>query len=247
MIKTLSITFLSFFIITAATAQDKILLKLKPDLNNPIAQKLRMNIDVNAGVQSTMIDATMLSVTTNTKATDSTLTYSTKYTEMIMAMDAGMMTIHYDSKNPDANEFSKQIHEKVKTLLENPVVAIMSLDGKVKDIEDAPEGNDLFDPNMFKEATFEYPHKELTIGEQWKATSNNKALGPIEQTYTLKSISADGISITTEGHINADGESIGSVTGEYLLNPKTHYLKAATIQTKIKKDDVDVTSKIEIL
>lgn len=247
MIKILSLAFLSFFMITTSTAQDKVLLKLKPDLNNPITQKLHMTIDVNAGAQSTMIDATMLSVTTNTAATDSTVTYSTKFTEMIMAMDAGMMTINYDSKNPDANEFSKQIHEKVKTMLDNPVVAVMSLDGKVKDVEDAPDGNDLFDPNMLKEASFEYPSKELKVGEQWKATSNNKALGPIEQTYTLKSISTDGIAITTEGHINAEGESIGSVIGQYLLNPKTHYLKSATIETKVKKDDIDVTSKIEIL
>ncbi|CDS92668.1 DUF6263 family protein [Sphingobacterium faecium] len=247
MIKPLSLAFLSFFLITTSSAQDKVLLKLKPDLNNPIAQKLHMTIDVNAGAQSTMIDATMLSLTTNTAATDSTITYSTKFTEMIMAMDAGMMTINYDSKNPDANEFSKQIHEKVKTMLENPIIAVMSLDGKVKDVEDAPDGNDLFDPNMLKEAAFEYPSKELKVGEQWKAISNNKALGPIEQTYTLKSISADGISITTEGQINAEGQSIGSVTGQYLLNPKTHYLKAATIETKVKKDDIDVTSKIEIL
>lgn len=247
MIKPLSLAFLSFFLITTSNAQDKVLLKLKPDLNNPIAQKLHMTIDVNAGAQSTMIDATMLSLTTNTAATDSTITYSTKFTEMIMTMDAGMMTINYDSKNPDANEFSKQIHEKVKTMLENPIIAVMSLDGKVKDVEDAPDGNDLFDPNMLKEAAFEYPSKELKVGEQWKAISNNKALGPIEQTYTLKSISADGISITTEGQINAEGQSIGSVTGQYLLNPKTHYLKAATIETKVKKDDIDVTSKIEIL
>ena len=105
MIQPLSLAFLSFFLITTSNAQDKVLLKLKPDLNNPIAQKLHMTIDVNAGAQSTMIDATMLSLTTNTAATDSTLTYSTKFTEMIMAMDAGMMTINYDSKNPDANEF----------------------------------------------------------------------------------------------------------------------------------------------
>ncbi|KKX51650.1 hypothetical protein [Sphingobacterium sp. IITKGP-BTPF85] len=98
MIKTLSLAFLSFFIITTLIAQDKVLLKLKPDLNNPFSQKMHMTIDVNAGAQSTMIDATMLCETTNTNATDSTLTYATKYTEMIMAMDAGMMTVNYDSK-----------------------------------------------------------------------------------------------------------------------------------------------------
>lgn len=247
MIKTLSLAFLSFLIISTSTAQDKVLLRLKPDLNNSFSQKVHMTIDVNAGAQSTMIDATMLSLTTNTKATDSTLTYSTKYTEMIMAMDVGMMTINYDSKNPDANEFSKQIHEKVKTILDKPIIAIMSLDGKIKDVENTPDDNELFDTNMLKEASFEYPSKELKIGEQWKAVANNKTIGQIEQTYTLKSISSDGISIASEGNITEEGESIGTVTGQYLLHPKTHYLKAATIETKVKKDKVDVSSKIEIL
>ncbi|MCS3556732.1 MULTISPECIES: DUF6263 family protein [Sphingobacterium] len=247
MIKTLSLAFLSFFIITTLIAQDKVLLKLKPDLNNPFSQKMHMTIDVNAGAQSTMIDATMLCETTNTNATDSTLTYATKYTEMIMAMDAGMMTVNYDSKNPEANELSKQIHEKVKTLLETPIVAVMSLNGKIKDVEDLPDDNDLFDANMLKEAAFEYPNRELKVGEQWKATANNKSLGPIEQTYTLKSISAEGISITSEGSITAEGQTVGSITGQYLLNPKTHYLKALTLETKVKNEEVEVTSKIEIL
>lgn len=246
MIKTLSLAFLSFFIISTLIAQDKVLLRLKPDLDNPIAQKLHMTVDINAGAQSTMVDAIMLSQTTNTASTDSTLTYSTMYTQMIMEMDAGMMTINYDSENPDANEFSKQIHEKVKNMLNSPIVAIMALDGKVKDVENIPEGNELFDPNMLKEASFEYPNRELKIGEQWKAINNNKTLGPIEQTYTLKSISADGISISSEGNISADGESIGSIIGSYILNPKTHYIKAATIETKVKKDDIDVNSKLEI-
>jgi len=246
MIKTLSIAFLSLFIMTNSSAQDKVLLQLKPDLNHPISQKLHMTIDVNAGAQSTMIDATMQSVTTNTQATDSTLTYVTKYTEMIMDMDAGMMSINYDSKNPDANEFSKQIHEKVKNMLDKPIVAIMGLNGKVKEFENITEGNDFIDPNMIKEASFEYPIKVLKIGEQWKATNTNKTLGSIEQTYTLKSISSEGISITSEGNIDAEGESIGSVTGQYLLNPKTHYIKSATIETKVKNGDIDVTSKIEI-
>lgn len=247
MIRTLSLLFLSFFTITTLLAQDKILLKLKPDLNNPFSQKMHMTIDVNAGAQSTMIDATMLCETTNTNATDSTLTYSSKYTEMIMAMDAGMMTINYDSKNPNANEFSKQIHEKVKPLLEHPIIAIMNLNGKIKDIEDMPDNNDLFDANMLKEAAFEYPKKELKVGEQWKATTSNKSLGSIEQTYTLNSISAEGISITSEGSITVEGQETGSIKGQYLLNPKTHYLKLATIETKVKKDEVEVTSKIEIL
>lgn len=247
MIKTLSLAFLSFFIITTLIAQDKVLLKLKPNLNNPFSQKVHMTVDVNAGAQSTMIDATMFCETTNTNATDSTLTYETKYKEMLLAMDAGMMTINYDSKNPEANEFSKQIHEKVKTLLETPIVAVMTLNGKIKDVKDTPDDNDLFDTNMLKEAMFEYPKKELKVGEQWKSTANNNSLGPIEQTYTLKSISADGIAITSEGSITAEGQEVGFIKAQYILNPKTHYLKLATIETKVKKDEVEVTSKIEIL
>ncbi|UIR55763.1 DUF6263 family protein [Sphingobacterium sp. SRCM116780] len=246
MIKTLSAALLTFFIISISVAQQKILLKLKPDLNNPVPQKVHMTIDVNAGSESSIIEATTISTTTNTAVTDSTLTYSTKYTEMLLEMNVGMMTINYDSKHPDTNEFSKQIHEKLKTLFEKPVVSIMNLNGKVTAVENLPEGNGFFDPNFFKEASVEYPNYALKVGDQWKATNNNENLGQIEQTYTLKSIAPEGILIHCEGNIMAEGKSIGTVAGQYFLSPKTHYLQSATIESKIKNDTFDVTTTLVI-
>lgn len=243
--KILSTLVLSAGILFHIQAQDKITFKLNPEQGKSIPMEMIMKTDV-AGSQNIIMDMNLKMTMTATKVTDTDITYETKYTALKTDVDAGLMTISYDSSREPANDMEQMMASQLKPILESTLTIVMDKQAKVLQL-DFPNVNDqAFDKSSMQSMSVSFPEKAVSIGESWETSTDMEKLGgSAKTTNTYVEKNAEGYKIDVNGVIkNQEGVDIGTVSGFYILDPVTHFTKSSNISTSIDMQGNKIISSV---
>jgi len=244
--KKLFLSLVSAIFVATGFAQE-VDFKIQLENGKPLKASLLNKMDVD-GAQSMLMDASLgLTILPSNQEKEN---FNIDYTlnTVKVDIDAGMMTISYDSESEvtdDAakaleSEFSKAIGKTIKAILTNKG-EIISLEG----IEDLGEG---LDKETLQNISASLPSTPKKVGDSWENPEvQNNQFGTIKSTSTFKEITADGYIIDVKGIVSApSGEEIGEVSGNYTLDKKTHFTKNATLKTTFEIQGTKVISDLII-
>lgn len=246
-LKILSLIAVFGFIITSASAQKKYTLRVNPEQGKKLSQNITMAMDIDAEGQKILTDLTMGFDITNTTKKDNSFLFDLKYTNINMKMRAATMEMTYDSKTPDANEFSKQMHATLGKLLENKISFTVDPLGKSSDIK-LPEGINLpFDRSMFENISTVLPEQAISIGDSWNAKTESEESGlMVENRMTLVEVSDQGYKVNVEGKmIGPDAKQVGSMQGFYILDKNTCLTKITEMTSDVDMPEAKIRTVLK--
>ncbi|MGJ1410454.1 DUF6263 family protein [Sphingobacterium thalpophilum] len=235
------------FIATSVSAQQKYTLKVKPEEGKKIAQQVAMTMDIETQGQQIATDLTMGYDMINTAKKEDTYLFEIKYTGINMKMNSAGLEMAYDSKNPEANEFAKQMHATVGKLLENNVRLSIDQYGKSTDIT-LPEGVNLpFDKSMFENISTVLPEQPVGIGESWTSKTESDESGMLaESKLTLVEVNDQGYKVNVEGKMfGPDAKQAGSIQGFYILDKQTCLTKITELTSDIDMTEVKIKTVLK--
>lgn len=242
--------FLSTLVFSAAIlwnsqAQDKVTFRLNPEQGKTIPMEMIMKTDI-VGAQNIIMDMTMKMNMTATQVADTAITFESKYTAIKTDVDAGLMTISYDSSKEPANEMEQMVASQFKSILENSLTIVMDKQANVVQM-DFPNVNDqVFDKSSMQSMSVALPEKAIAIGETWETSTEMDKLGAsVTMKNTLVEKNAEGYKIDVNGVIkSAEGADIGTITGVYILDPKTHFTKSSNMSTSIEMQGNKIVTSV---
>lgn len=224
-------------------AQKKYTLRVNPEQGKTIQHTISINMDIDAGGQSVITDMTFGMDLTNTAKTDSAFAFDINYRQIQMKMNMAMMEMDYDSNNPEANEFSKQIHGSLGKLIGNPIKLNINQFGKTSDVQ-LPSDMDIpgMDKSMFESITTELPIDPVQVGDTWSSTNTEENSGMLaESKFTLAEVTEAGYKINLSGKIfGPDSNEIGNMSGFYILDKKTGLTTSAEINNSVDTPEAKV-------
>lgn len=209
-----------------ATKAQEVEFKMKLPLNQPYKAVTTMKMDVD-GEQSMIMDMSTKSSITATKFESPNYTFENVTDAVKVDMDAGMMTLSYDSENPSDDPTSAMMGAQFEKLIGKKMVMVTTDKGKLISSEGI-EGMDSAFDNLGMTAT--YPDKKVKPGDTWpseadskgvKTKANNKYIGKV----------AEGYQVETIGELFDEADKkIGSFTANYIVDSETFFTKSATIK-----------------
>ncbi|WP_140936793.1 DUF6263 family protein [Sphingobacterium lumbrici] len=245
--KKLTSTLLLICFIISAHAQEKVLLRLAPQKGETKTYEMIMKSDIE-DPQSIIMDINMGFTMTATEVTSESITYESKYAKIRTDISAGMMTMSYDSEKTAENQMEKMMASQFKPLLENTLSIVMDKKGKVvsMDFPNVPE--EAFDKGSIQGMSVSFPEHEIAIGESWSSEIELEQLGAKgTTTNTLAEKTADGYRIAVSGtYTDANGNSIGTATGYYVLDSKTFFTKTSNVAIEMDVQGSKVKSTMEL-
>lgn len=228
-------------------AQEKVLLRLAPQQGETNTYEMIMKSDIE-GPQSMIMDMNMGLTMTATEVTPETITYESKYGKIRTDINAGMMTISYDSEKEPENQMEEMMASQFKPLLESTLSIVMDKKAKVisMDFPNVPE--EAFDKGSIQGMSVSFPEHEIAIGASWSSEIELQQLGAKgTTTNTLAEKTADGYRVTVSGtYTDANGNSIGTATGHYVLDPKTFFTKTSNVTSEMEFQGSKITSTVEL-
>lgn len=231
----------------ASFAQEKITFKLNPELDKATSYQVVNKMDVE-GPQTVIMDMTMYMDLTYSKLSDTTLKVSSKFTKAKVDMDAGMMTMSYDSSVEPEDEMQKMLAAQFAPILENTLSYTMNLSGQIKEV-DFPNVNDqLFDKSSLSTYGATYPQHPIAIGDSWQSQAATSKLGiSSKASYTLKEKTAEGYIVDYNVDIFDDAENqIGNATGFFTVDPVKFTTVSSSTQTTIEMQGTKVTTTTDM-
>ncbi|MDR6734062.1 MULTISPECIES: DUF6263 family protein [unclassified Sphingobacterium] len=235
------------FFVLAASAQKKYTLRVNPDAGKKISQNLSMTMDIDAAGQKMTTDLNMGFDITNTATKDNSFAFDLKYTGINMKMNMAGMDMAYDSKNPEANDFSKQMHATLGKLLENNITFNVNQLGKSSDIK-LPEGINMpFDKSMFENISTVLPEQPVTIGDSWTSKTESDDSGiMVESKMTLIEANELGYKVNVEGKMfGPDANQVGNLQGFYVLDKKTCLTKATEMISDVDMPEAKIKTTLK--
>lgn len=245
--KKLSSILLLFCLITYTHAQEKVLLRLAPQQGETKAYEMIMKSDIE-GPQSMIMDMNMGMAMTATEVTAESITYQAKYTKIRTDINAGMMTISYDSEKTAENEMAEMMASQFKPLLESTLSIVMDRKAKVISMDFPNVPDEAFDMGSIQGMSVSFPEHEIAIGETWDSEIELEQLGAKGiTTNTLAEKTSDGYRIAVSGtYTDANGTSIGTATGYYILDPKTFFTKTSNVTSEMEFQGSKIKSTVEL-
>lgn len=234
-------------VVLSAKAQEKITFKLDPEKGKTIPFEMIMKSDVE-GAQNMIMDMTMKMNMVATEVTDASVTYQTKYTQLKTDVNAGIVTISYDSSKEPANQMEEAMAEQLKPLMENTLTVTMDRSGKVTDMEFPNVPDQAFDRSSIQGMSVSYPSYPIAVGDSWENEVNLpqlSATGKNINTFTEKT--PEGYKIAVAGTYTDDtGKTIGTVSGYYIVDAKTFFTKSSIVTTDMEVQGNKITSSMEL-
>lgn len=246
-LKTMASTALFALIALSVSAQKKYTLRVNPDEGKKVAQNVIMVMDIETSGQKIVTDLTMGFDMTNTAKKDNSFLFELKYTGINMKMSGEAMEMSYDSKNPEANEFSKQMHATVGKLVDSKISFSIDQLGKSSNIT-LPEGVNLpFDRSMFENISTVLPENPIGIGESWTSKAESEESGLlIENKMTLTEVNEQGYKVNVEGKMfGSDAKQVGTMQGFYVLDKKTCLTKITEMTSDVDMPEAKIKTVIK--
>lgn len=235
------------FLVMSASAQKTYTLRVNPEAGKKIPQNLVMTMDIDAAGQKMITDLTMGFDITNTAKKDNAFAFDLRYTGINMKMNMAGMDMTYDSKNPEANEFSKQMHATIGKLLEHNISFNVDQLGKSSEIK-LPEGINMpFDKSMFENISTVLPEQGIKIGDSWNSKTASDDSGiTVENKMTLIEVNELGYKVNVEGKMfGPDAKQMGNVQGFYVLDKKTCLTKITEMTSDVDMPEAKIKTTIK--
>src|SRR5690606_26492951 len=121
------------FLLSSATLSIKaqeVDFKMKLPLNQPYKSSVTMKMDVD-GQQSMIMDMATKSTITATKLEGVNYTFENTVDAVKVDMDAGMMTVSYDSENPSEDPTSAMMGAQFEKMIGKKMIMVTSDKGKL--------------------------------------------------------------------------------------------------------------------
>ena len=245
--KIISTTVLSLLIAFATQAQEKIHLKISPEIGKSLNYEMTLKTDIE-GAQDIMMDMSMAMTILPTAQSDSIVTFEAKYTKVTMDVNAGIMMVSYDSSIAPEDEMGKAVAEQIKPLLENTLTLMMSRSGKIKNIDLPNVSEQAFDKSSLRGFALGYPEKPISIGDTWTSTVTEEQLGAnITTTNTLVEKNAEGYKIMVNGvFLDEEKNELGKMDGYYIIDSKTHFTKSSSINSTLALQGQKIATVLEL-
>jgi len=260
---------LAVFLITSCnstnnlTKDGKVLLQINPKKNTEYDTVMGMDITTKVqGLEVGIIMNMHYDVLVTDLASNGDISTSNTFSRIVMDMDAMGMTIEYDSEDEDRDFMAEQIHSTVEPLI--GYEAMMKVTSKGEVIE-SPDFSNAFDPDspmaaQFKntQSTFNniaviLPETAVGIGDSWDSSYTVDTDGSeleYDVNYTIKEITKENIVVDLSGVVSdhESGENIGDLSGQSLLDSKTHWTTKSDVVVNlamnVEDQDIEVSSKI---
>lgn len=239
--------FIAATITLSAQAQEKITFRLNPEKGKVIPIEMIMKSDIE-GAQNMIMDMTMRMNMTATEVTESSAKYEAKYTQVKTDINAGIVTISYDSSKEPSNQMEEMMSTQLKPLLENTLSITMDKNAKVLEMDFPNVPAEAFDRSSIQGMSVAFPDKPLSIGDSWENEISLAQLGAKgKNVNTFAEKTADGYKINVAGtYTDNAGTSIGTSTGYYILDPNTFFTKHSVVNTTIEVQGNKISSSIEL-
>lgn len=228
---TICLGFISF-------AQKAVEFKLNPEIGKPLNINMLMKMDVD-GPQSIIMDMNMKMEMIPTKQENDNLTIENTTKAIKVDIDAGMMTMSYDSETEATDEMAKMLATQFSKIINQKIGLAMTSKGKTVDVT-LPEGfeGQGFDKSSFSNIATAFPDKAVVPGESWESVtemSDNPIVAKTALVSTYREETADGYVVDVEGKIFDKSENeVGAVSGYYTLDKNTHFTKNSELKTSIE-------------
>src|SRR5690606_9726607 len=248
--KTILITCLSVCLTFTVLAQKAVNFKLNPEIGKPLHFNMFMKTDID-GPQSVIMDMKMKMEMLPAKKENENFTIENVIKAIKADIDAGMMTVSYNSEEEPVDETAKMLGEQFSAIIDQQISSIITEKGKTIAVDlpvsFASQG---FDASSFSKMSPSFPDKAVIPGESWESSSDvaeNPLFSKIEMTSTFREESADGYIIDIVGTmLQETGGEIGRMSGSYTLDKQTHFTKTSAIKTTIETQGATIVSDVEM-
>ncbi|SKC04281.1 hypothetical protein SAMN05660841_03811 [Sphingobacterium nematocida] len=239
--------FVASTIVISTQAQEKITFKLNPEKGKVIPIEMIMKSDIE-GAQNMIMDMTMRMNMTATEVTESSAKYEAKYTQVKTDINAGIVTISYDSSKEPSNQMEEMMATQMKPLLENTLSITMDKNAKVLAMDFPNVPAEAFDRSSIQGMSVAFPDKPLSIGDSWENELSLAQLGAKgKNVNTFAGKTAEGYKINITGtYTDNAGTNIGTSTGYYILDPNTFFTTHSVVNTVIEVQGNKISSSIEL-
>lgn len=250
----------AFFIIGIAicmscitVAQEAVEFKLNPEIGKPLPSHMRIKTDID-GPQSVIMDMDMkMDMLPESKENENFL-FESFIRSIKVAINVDMITMSFDSdsETPSTDEASQMLGEELCKMIDRKISSVVSERGEMVDIQiPARIATQGLDASRFSNIIPTFPEKPVTPGESWESSAdleNQLFTGKLDMVSTYSEERAEGYVIAIEGNIlDAEGTEIGTVTGNYILDPESHFPISSTRKTTIEAEGSKIVSEMEIV
>jgi len=236
----------SLFTLTAA-AQKPVTLRAKPTVGKSTTMYMDLKTDVD-GAQSIIMDMKMKMEVNPKTLENEQITLETTARSIKAQINAGMMTLDYDSEKEQTDEMGKMLSQQFAAILNKTIVSTMTTRGKVLDVVLPESIGQQVDKNSFTSFSTIFPEAPVKVGDTWESeTQSDELLSKILTTSTFKEDTPDGYKIDISAKVlNEANEQIGTTVGYYLIDKQSNMTKKAQITTSVQVEDNKVITEISI-
>lgn len=235
------------FLLTAAgltTQAQEVDFKMDLPLNQPWKAVTTMKMDID-GEQAMIMDIVTKSTITATALEANNYTLENVTDAVKMDMDAGMMTMSYDSENPTDDPMSAMLGAQMENLIGKTITLVTSDKGElISSSADEEDGEDLNNGFENMAMTAVYPDSPVKPGDTWN--TENSANGMTTNAVN-KFVGSDqeGHQLETTGELfDGDNNPIGTVNGTYTVDPKTFYTKQANLKMEMEVEGQKIITDV---
>lgn len=230
-------------------AQKAVDFKLNPEIGKPLNIDMLVKTDVD-GPQSMIMDMNMKMVMTPTEKQEDNFKIESVTKAIKVDVDAGMMTMSYNSAEESEDEMSKMLASQFAKIIDQTITIVLTPKGKPVDVI-LPEGlGEGMDKTAFSNISTPLPEGPVAPGATWQSGAdmdNNPLIAKTETTSTFKEESADGYVIDVVGKLlDQSAQEVGTVSGTYTLDKKTLFTKNGQIKTSIEVQGAKVISDVTL-
>ena len=236
------------FLLTAATIQSQaqeVDFKLNVPLNEAMRAVTTMKMDID-GEQPMIMDIVTKSTITTTAHEGSNYTFANVTDAVKMDMDAGMMTMSWDSENPSDDPMSAMLGSQMENLIGQTITIVTSDKGKLISTSADDEENSMNSGFENLAMTATYPAKPVIPGDSWDTESTANGM-TTKATNTFIGSNDQGHELETSGELFDDEDNkVGTITGTYTIDPETHYTKIATLKMELEVEGQKIVSDVQL-
>ena len=227
----------------------EVLLRFKPAKGDQYGMSMQMNLLMDGAQSMTMSMKMDNDLSIGEVGKDGAFYLENTVKKAGMNIKNSMMSIDYDSDNPDLSDPSiEEMHKTMGRMLNKSMVSKLNTRGEVleypdyhKIFGDDPEmTSQIQQMNQSLENTFiHYPENVLKVGDSWNADINIEGQAPMTQhlTYTVKEITATTVLLDVKGTIKFSPEAMMSGSGDFngniTINRADGFLKTSVIKQNL--------------
>lgn len=179
------VSFLAFTTSITIQAQEKVLFRYNPPVGETLKYTVDMNMDMEGEASVVMDMNVVMTQTAQAKSESNTFTINGKFESVKVDMNAGMMMMSYDSKNPDeSNPMTQKISERFKPILDAELILETNERAELVELSSTADLKNLIDvKQLFSPVHF--PEKAVQVGESWDMEVVHEQLGmTLKYVYT---------------------------------------------------------------